>query len=59
VSKDDEAYERFKAMCKRLNVPAMERWAWEKFTNGISSTPNNIDAILRNGKKVKDKLNDH
>lgn len=50
-----EAYASYRKMCERLGAPAMTREAYEKATQVVYSTPVNVDAVLMNNNRKKDK----
>lgn len=51
-----EAYANFVRMCKDVwKCPAISRAAYEKETRPIPDSPVNVDAVLRNNHKKKDK----
>lgn len=55
MSRLDEAYALYLKWCADNNQPALDPLQYEKVTASLPSTPNNIDAILRNNNRKKDK----
>lgn len=52
-----EAYANFVRMCKEVwHCPAMSREAYEKETKPLSDSVVNVDAVLKNSRKKKDKI---
>lgn len=50
-----EAYASYRKMCERLGHPVMTREAYEKATQAVYSTPVNVDAVLMNNNRRKDR----
>jgi hypothetical protein len=55
MSRSEDAYQTYLYMCRKLGCPILTQEAYEKAISTIHSTENKIDAILRNGKRTKDK----
>lgn len=50
-----EAYASYQRMCERLGHPVMSREAYEKATKHVPDAVVNVDAVLRNNHRKKDK----